>query len=239
MLTHEEVREALPPGIRNNLTQSLVDTLNQVSNDPQHAEVIRTNFMTYGRVLREGRFKLEDYLNAVKYVSFKMMGHNNKEAYALTFPQRYQALVAKNTPEKTIASYVAAYSKGILPNRILEQSIIPAWILNQDAYQEAINTQVEIMQYGRSEKARVDAANSLLTHLKRPEKTEIDLNIGVKETSGMVELRDMLTTLAEKQRAAIESGTPTREIAHQKLVSTPDPIDGEAVDVTPDKEDPA
>jgi len=203
--------------------------VNSISSDPEQARVIRENFIGYSSCLLKGRFKSEDYVHAVAYVSYKLMGYNNQESYARTFPARYRGLVAKGTSSKDISSYVHAYNKNKLVNLILEQSVIPSWVLNQDVYQKAINTQLELMVTAKSEKVRSDAANSILTHLKKPEKAEIELNIGVQETSGMKELKDALTSMAEKQRELITSGATTREVAHQPL------IEGTAKDITPDK----
>ena len=109
-----------------------------------------------------------------------------------------------------------------LVNLILEQTLVPVWVLNQDAVQKAINTQVELMTSAKSEMVRTQAANSILTHLKRPEKTQVELNLGEVETSGMKELKDTLTALAIQQQELIGRGVGTRDIAHQKLVgSTP------------------
>lgn len=228
MLTLQELTEVLPPHLKTAASQELVDMVNGATTDPEVAREIRGNFVTYTSVLKEGRFRIEDYVNAVAYVSYKLMGYSNRESYVRTFPDRYAALVARGATEKDISAYVAAFHKNKLVNLVLEQSLIPSWVLNQDAYQKAINTQVDIMNDPKSgPMARTQAANSILTHLKRPEKKEIGLNIGLAETSGMTELKDMLTALAERQQAAIGKGLTTREIAHQPL------IEGTMKDVTP------
>lgn len=219
MLTLDQAQAAVPPHLRVCVTNELVDLVNNIAADPETARNIRDNFVSYGMILKDGRFKTEDYVHAVAYVSYKLMGYTNREAYMRTFPQRYQALVAKGTADKDIAAYVVAYNKNKLVNLILEQTMIPTWVLNQDVHQKAINTQLELMLHAKSEKVRSDAANSILTHLKRPEKQQVELSIGVKETSGMTELKDMLTELAQKQQDLISSGVTTREIAHQKLVN--------------------
>lgn len=243
MLTLSDVQAAMPPHLRNSVSEELVDQLNNISVDPEAARTIRENFVSYTGILKEGRFKTEDYMHAVAYVSYKLMGYSNQEAYARTFPGRYQALVARGATDKDISAYVAAYNKNKLVNLVLEQTLIPHWILNQEAYQKAINTQLELMMYSKSDKVRSDAANSLLTHLKRPEKAQVELNIGVKETSGMNELRDMLTQLAEQQKGLIAQGVPTREIAHQKLINgsgsakDSDVIEAKVVDITPEQDD--
>lgn len=230
MLSEDEIKSALPVNLRGNVSADFVSTVNSVVTDPDAAAVVKENFISYTHVLREGQFKLTDYLNAVTYASFKIMGLSSREAYERTFPGRYQGLVARGASNKDISAYVAAYNQNKLVNLILEQAMIPTWVLNQDAFQKAINTQVELMMTARSEKVRSDAANSLLTHLKRPEKARVELDVNVKETSGMSELKNMLTELAETQQGLIGKGVPTRDIAHQKL------IEGSAIDITPEGE---
>lgn len=218
MLTREQVEQALPPHLKTAATQQFTDMINNVSNDPLIAEQVRDNFISYTSVLREGKFKTEDYLNAVTYTSYKLMGYSNHDAYIRTFPQRYQNLVAKNTPANQIASFVHSYSKNKLVNLVIQQTMVPTWVLNQDAYQKAINVQVELMNNANSEKVRSDAANSILTHLKPPEAKEINLNVGVKEGSGITELKKALADMAQKQRDLIESGISTKQIAAQPII---------------------
>lgn len=238
MLTIDEVKNAVPLQLRSAVGQDLVDRLNQVSADPEAAAAIRETFIGYTRVLNEGKFKLEDYLSAASYVSYKLMGLTNQDAYARTFPQRYQALVARGATAKDISAYVAIYNRGKLVNLILEQALIPVWVMNQDAFQKAVQTQLDIIANAKSDMVRMQAANSLLTHIKPPEKKQIDLTVATAEASGLTELRQMLTTVAERQRQLIEQGATTREIAHQKIVMGV-PVEGVAlIDVTPSADSP-
>jgi hypothetical protein len=219
MLTVEEVAKALPKHLKGAATQDLVDSLNQIQLDPEAANAIRENFISYSIVLTEGRFKLEDYMNAVAYVSFKLMGYNNQEAYARAFPQRHLALVARKASDKEISSYVSAFANGKLVTKIMEQAVIPTWLLHQDAFNKAIETQVTLMTTAKSEKVRSDAANSLLTHLKKPEAAKVGLEITTPATAGLEDLQRAMHKLVEAQLELIENGgATTRQIAHQKLV---------------------
>lgn len=218
MLTKDMVEKALPANLKSVATQAFTDQINNLSSDPLVAQQIRDNFLSYTRVLQEGKFRTEDYLHAVAYVAYKHMGYSNQEAYFRTFPARHQKLVAQGTSAKDIAAYVSAYHRGKLVNLIMEQSLVPVWIVNQDAYQEAINTQVDIMKNSTSDMARTAAANSVMTHLAKPKEAAATININATESSGMNELRSMLTQLARTQIAAIEGGASTQDIAAQKLV---------------------
>lgn len=218
MITEEQLKSALPPKLRTFASQELAEKIDKITTDPQYAENIKENFLAYTNVLQEGRYKLDDYLNAVAYVSFKLMGYTNEEAYFRTFPDRYALLKAQGKTSRDISPYVAAYHRGKLVNKIMEQSLIPSWILNQDAYQEAINKNVQLMRTAKSEKVQAMAADSLLKHLAKPEVNDAPLiNIDMRQGSGLDELRSAITSLAKKQKEMIEQGVSTKEIAEQKL----------------------
>lgn len=225
MLTKEEVVKAVPATLRNSVSQALVDTINNITSDPLIAEQVRNNFISYANVLKDGKFKTQDYVNAVTYVSFKLMGYSNEDSYFRTFPQRHADLLAKGTSKKDISAYVSAYHRGKLVNLIMEQSLVPTWVLNQDLYQKALNVQADLMVNADSEKVRTEAANSILTHLKKPEANGLQVNLNMQDNSGMAELKNTLADLAAQQKALIENGVSAKEIAGAKL------IEGEVVDV--------
>lgn len=219
MLTVDQVAHALPPTLKKSVTQNFVDQINNLTSDPVIAEAVRENFLSYTKVLQDGKYKIQDYLHAVTYVSFKLMGHSNKESYIRTFPQRHAALLAAGKPEKDISAYVAMYNKGKLVNAILEQTLVPTWVLNQDAYQKAINVQVDLMKNANSEMVRMQAANSILTHLAKPKEVGPLVNINVGESSGLNELQGMLTALAQQQKELISAGVSTKQIAEQPIIT--------------------
>ena len=218
-LTILDVQRALPNHLRNNVNQDLVDRLNQVAADPVICENIRHNFMGYSGILKNGGFKTEEYINAVVYVSFKLMGYTNLEAYSRTFPNRYATLLARGTVSKDIAGFVSAYNRGKLVNLIMEQSLVPTWVLNQDLFQKALNVQADLMMNSTSDKVKTDAANSLLQHLKKPEVKEFQISMDTNESAGIKEMRGMLQQLAQQQREFIERGDmKTIDVAATRLV---------------------
>lgn len=219
----DQLKESLPANLRTFATEELATKLDQITTDPLYAENIKQNFISYTGVLQDGRYKTEDYLNAVAYVSFKLMGYSNQEAYFRTFPNRQANLVAQGRTPKEIASYVAAYHRNQLVNKIMEQSLIPSWVLNQDAYQKAINTQVRLMTEAKSERVQAMAADSILNHLKKPETEAPLINIDMRKGSGLDELKDALTSLAQKQKELIQSNSVTvKDIVEQKLYGEAD-----------------
>lgn len=218
MLTIEQFKMALPDKVKASVNQELIDQVNITLSEPELFEAYRDNLLSYTKVMADGRFKVTGYVDAVRYVSHKLMGCTNIDAYTKTFPDKYARFVAQGVQAKDIASYVTAYNKSKLVNLIFEQTLIPSYILNQDLYQRALNVQADLMISANSEKVRTDAANSLLTHLKIPEVTKVELDIGVKEDSSIAALRAATLELARHQRLSMEAGQMTaQQAAHSKL----------------------
>lgn len=216
-LTLETVKAVMPKRAKPLVTQDLVDKVNSIK-DPEIAKQVRDNFIGYAHVLSDGKYSVEDYLNAVIYTSYKLMGLNNQESYIRTFPDRYARLVAKGTAQKDLSAYVTAFAKGKLVNAIIEQSLVPSWVLNQDVYQKAINTQAELMATAKSERIRCMAADSILTHLAKPEKAGPLINIDINQNAGLEDLKQTLVKMAKTQQELINKGITTKEIAEQEIV---------------------
>lgn len=218
-LTPEQFKEALPAHVKKSVNQELIDKVNKTLSDPEMYEQYRENLMSYAQVMSEGKFKLTNYIDAVKYVSHKLQGRTNIKAYSLTFPEKIQRFTSQGVAPKDIASYVTAYNKSKLVNLILEQCLVPTWVLNQDLFQKALNTQAELMISANSEKVRSDAANSLLTHLKQPETKKVELDLGAKADNSIKALRETTMDLVAQQKKMLEAGVVTaEEVAHSGLV---------------------
>ena len=225
-ITNEQLKEALPGPLKTFATEDLAQKIDKITTDPEYAELIKKNFISYTHVLQDGKYKTDDYLNAVTYCSFKLMGLTNKEAYAKTFPDRYASLIAQGRTQKEISSYVNGVARGKLVNIIMENALIEPWLLNRDAYQEAVNKNVQLMRTAKSEKVQAMAADSLLRHLAKPEVTNAPLiNIDMRKDNGLDALREAVVSLAQKQKEMIESGMATKEIAEQRLYERAEDIE--------------
>lgn len=218
-LTLEYLKQVSPTNIRRVLNQGHVDKLNAVIQDSEIREELRENLVGYMGILKGSMFRLQDYINAVMYVSYKLMGDSNIAAWSKVFPERLQRLLDNNATEKQISGFVAMYNRNKLVNLIVEQSLVPSYILNQDLYQKALNVQAELMMNARSEKVRCDAANSLLNQLKQPETQKVEVDMTVKEDESINELRKTTLELVNQQRKLIEKGhMRAREIAESKVI---------------------
>jgi hypothetical protein len=218
VLTKEQLQGSMPKKFRHNVTDDMVSFINATEGD-EFRDVYKENLIGFASVIESGRYKMLDYVNAVKFVSYKLIGDSNTIAYAKTFPDRYQRLVDKNTPMKTIASFSTAYNKGDLVHKILERTLVPVHILNMDVHQEAINTQAELMRTAKSETVRQKAAECLITQLKAPETAKIEVDVSYSNSS-IDELRETTRALAQQQLKMIQSGAVTAEhVAHSDIIA--------------------
>lgn len=218
-LTIDELRASLPDTVRKSVTDEVLQNINKTISDPAFYEQYRNNLLSYGHVMRDGKFKIKSYIDAVRYVSFKLMGLNNQEAYIKTFPDKYNYFLTKGTSAKDISSYVHAYHNTKLVGLVMEQAMIPVHILGRDIFWKAVNTQAELMMTATSEKVRSDAANSLMGHLKPPETKKVELDIQHKDDGTLESLRAAVSNLVEVQQQTIKSGVQTAgQIAGGRLI---------------------
>lgn len=225
-ITLPELAQAVPSHIKAKVDQSLVDHINGLVADPELAEMYRENLITYTNVLEKGKFKINAYIDAVRYVSFKCLGENNLKAYIQTFPDKYAAWKASGVSEDTINKYVYSYNWGKLVQLIWQQAMTPFLLLNQAARQRALNVQLQLAETSKSDTVKTMAANSILTHLKPPEENNHELEITITESSALTDLKDVVARMAKTQHEQLVRGTHTaKDVAHQSVV-----IEGECSD---------
>lgn len=215
----ETFQKALPPGRKNLASPLVLKTLNKILEDEDIGDIFRENLLSYTRILDNPNWKITEYIAAIKYVSHKLLGDTNTRAWAKVFPERLEKLQKRGASSDEIQNHVKAYNRGKMVTAILEQSLVPSWLLNQDKYQMAVNTQVQLMLSAKSEKVRSDAANSLLTHLKMPETAKVTVDMNLKEDDSISELRKVTMELAQMQKQQIEAGVlSAQDVALQKIV---------------------
>lgn len=218
------VQALVPKAQRSMITQEFVDKLNNIQIDGSELEAFKENFVSYLSVLKDGKYKMDDYINAVRFVTSKLLGNSDIDAYIATFPDRYDRL-AEEYKEKGLefkkdcaAPYASMYKKNKLVMAIYEQTIIPSHVLNAPMFQETLETLVTILKNSRSDMARVSAANAILQHTKQPETKNIKLDLGI-ETGNMIEdLRKATEQLSLAQQNSIQNGISVKEIAESNII---------------------
>ena len=241
-ITLEQLKAVLPKATRRVVTEETVNTINSITDEdgPMFAKIYRENFLSYSKAMRSGNFKTMDYMNAVKYVSYKLMEFSNIDAYMLTFPDRYERLCKEFASEtiewirdNKISPFVSIYNKNDLVNIILEQTLVPTHVLNAPLFQEALNVQAVLMTTARSEMVRSTAATSILTYCKPPELSKLEVSIGYddEQKSVQAKLVDHIGAIALNQQKMLASGMSIGEIQKLNIVAE------DVIDVETDEDD--
>ncbi len=229
-ITKKMFLAALPESMGKVVSDKLIDSINNTLQNPDTLEVFRENLLSFGSVMQQGKFKIEHYINAVKYVSFKLLRATNKQAYINTFPDKHNRWVMEGLSEKDMAAYVSRYNNTKLVNLIYAQTLVPMHVLNAPMYQDALNTQARLMYTAKSEKVQSDAANSILTHLKPPEENKIELNIGVGKGEETKRYLNTLEQMAEAQQSLLAAGGDITKVTNLKIQMNDD---DDVIDVVP------
>lgn len=231
-ITREEFQEALPSKVRKNVNQDVIDIINSGIKDPELLAVYRENVIGLASVMSEGKFKLFDYLNAVRYVSHKLLGDTNVQAWAKTYPNRYNEMVKAGKDRGEIASVASRYNSSKLVTSMMAQTLVPTHILNAPLHQKAINHLAHLMVNARSEKVQSDSAAKLIDALKPPEVAKIELDVKHSDDDSIKELRESTRALIETQREMIQKGHVTpRSIAESTVVGQGETKAGKVVNL--------
>ena len=220
-LTKEEFQSAVPAALRGSVNDVVLDHINNIIDTPDTIDAYKNNLLSYVGILSKGRFKVADYVNAVTYVSYKLMDMTNREAFRKTFPNRYRDWEDRELPLKKIDSYVSQYNKGKLVNMIWAETMIPVHVFNHGMFQNMLNEAASIAINGKSEIARVQAIGQILTHTKPPETKKIELDLGVQDNVGGVidQLREATQRLSDQQLTQLNKGQVTiKRIAEAEIV---------------------
>ena len=200
------------------ITQDFLDKIEASVTNSEVAEQFKENFVTYLNVLSKGKYKMDDYISAVKYVSYKLLGYSNIKAYAATFPDRYQRL--KDEGQQQIEAFVSMYARGKLVNQIFEQTMVPTYVLNAPLHQEALNElAMMIKDPDVRGMTKVKACEAILQHTKQPEVVKGELTIGIEQSDTINDLRDIVENLADTHKALLErKGMTLKEIAEGNII---------------------
>ena len=224
-------KQNLPTKTQHRFTPDVYRMLVLAEKDPMLLEEMKENFLSFATVLNDKtiRTKIEDYVNAIKYVSHRLLGKSVLNSYKAAFPNRVKRLMEGATERSipledikkrdgVIRLYADKYNQTKLVMRIMSETIAPTHVLNAPVYQKAINKLVYLMENG-SERAQLESASKLLDKLQPPENTQIKLDIGIKNDETIVEkIRSATEELVAAQRRSMELGVKSiNEIAESEV----------------------
>jgi len=229
-LTKELIKTSLPKKFSGEISDSVIDEINLLIDDPDYGEAFKENMVTYTSVLSgKDTWSLQMYLDATKFFSLVSMGDSQAKAYCKVFPDRLQARLDRGEGQNEMAGEASRYSGSKLVNAIREQSQVPFHLRNQGAAQDALNQLLHLMMNARSDVAKVSAATAVLKETRPPEAQKIEMQVGLSDIA--VEQQEKqnsaLRDIAANQRKLLEQGYSLDEVQQIHVTRVHDTVEAE------------
>ena len=236
-LTIADVKLAMPKK-KNFVTQEAVDIINLSMSDPEfQGESLLQTASTYEAVLKNARASVPEYLNAIRFCAYLITNDSNyTEAYKKVFAERdfvkSRLMLPTDSPKYTeLTSAASRYRRTKLVVDILTVSQVPLDLIFTGHRYKAIGVLAQVMENGKYDRDRINAAKELLAATKGAENVKIELDVGVSESSAVQQLNDQLAEIAGRSLRHLEAGaTSLKELGAMKVKSD-DIIEGEIVNV--------
>ena len=212
MVTVEELQKALPSR-KNTITDEIVEIINKSQDDPEfQGESLLQTAITYENVMMNNKAGIKEYIDAIRFCAYLIsLEDNYTEAYKKTFS--YRDFVKNRldvTPDSSkyreLTNAASRYRRSKLVVDLLTFSQVPLDILFSGYRYKAIGVLANEMETAAYSRDRIAAAKELLLAVKGPENKKIELEIGVKESSAVANLKQQLTDLANDSLLQLESG---------------------------------
>jgi hypothetical protein len=232
-LTLAEVKNAMPLR-KGAITQEAVDIINASQNDPEfQGESLVQTAGIYESVLKGARASVPEYLNAIRFCAYMSTNDSNyTEAYKKVFSNRDFVQQRINLPTNDprygeLTSAASRYRRTKLVTDILTASQVPLDLIFTGHRYKAIGVLAEVMESGKYDRDRINAAKELLAATKGPDNMKIELDVGVSESSAVQQLNDQLAEIAGRSLKHLEAGsTNLKELGAMKVTSD-DILEGE------------
>jgi len=219
MFTYEELQDIVPKKQKSLITEDMVTKISDIASDPLCGDEFKNNMISYSTVLGSGKYSIEEYSNATQFVTLLMLNHKDIDAYKIVFPERYLRLTTKGLTRSQISAYATNFKVTKLVSAILEQTMIPTHILNAPMYQEALNHSRYLMLNARSETVQQKAAETIMTQLKSPEASKLEIDISVNKADVVNENEDFMREIAKQKLELMALGGDVHQITNMTVAS--------------------
>lgn len=218
-LTTELLKGIVPKKYARFVADDLVDELNDLIADQEYGEQFKEEFLTHANILEQNsNWSLEKYKNAVKFFSLVQQEMSLVDAYCAVFPDRLKSRYARGESKLNMGGEASRFNASELVNKIRQQALVPLHLVNQGLLQRAINKQAELMMHAKSEMVQQKASETLIRELRPPETSKIELDIGIKQSDTIADLRKAAEDLAMAQLHNIKAGVAVKEIADSRII---------------------
>jgi len=237
LITIDDVKQALPHK-KGAVTQEAVDIINKSLTDPEfQGESLLKTACIYENVLKGARASIPEFLNAIRFCAYiSTTDSNYTEAYKRVFMDREFVKSRLNEPTDSpryieLTSAASRYRRSKLVVDLLTVSQVPLDMIFAGQRYKAIGVLANIMETGKYDRDRVNAAKELLAATKGADNVKIELDVGTKENTAVKQLQEQLASIAAKQKLLLEHGAGNlNEFGALKVVEEDTTIDAEFTD---------
>lgn len=211
-ITKEKLKSLLPRKTTIAVTDEIMTLIHNMEDDtglPQ--EMMEEDLMSYTHLLGGTTNGMKELVNAIKFCNLKR-NYDNKEAWAIVFPEKYDRLIANG---KEPNNHVSMYNNSKLVVAIDKEMLIPVHLQYSGYFHAAVKKQFELMN-GTSSQGKGNttpmvehlAAKELALLTAQPVETKIDLKITPSDVAlGLQsDMNDQVKMLVEMQAAKMKAG---------------------------------
>ena len=240
-ITVEKLKQFMPRGTNAKVTEDIVKIIQNIENDiGVNQEYAEEQVMSCMSLMGKQGVTLEKLVNAVKFCTLKRH-YDNKKAWAIVFPAKYDELVANG---KFIDSHVSEYNSTYCVVEVDKMMMVPFYLQYNHLKHEALMKQANLMRgIGSKPDDYVSphvqhlASKTVYEMLKSPEDNTIELKVGVSDAlvEQNREMADNIKKIVELQSNAFRNGGKTADI--QKIHIKKDTDNENVIDADLDDED--
>lgn len=218
-ITMEMLQSLLPDKDKRKATPQLVREVSELSKDDTFSlEEFISKLVDYKYIISDTNHSLRAYAEAIKYVSLINAGYNKKDAYSATFPSKVSGL-----DNQIINARTTSYHSGKLVQSILEQSKVKEELLFAPERIRMFSKLADLALNSKSEFVQMSSAKAFL-EASKPDNTGITVNVDNSitnhDTKMLIELRDTVQELTDKQHKDLLEGKMTlKDFTHKRIVN--------------------
>ena len=166
------------------------------------------DLISYTKVLEGGKFSVDQYINAVRFVSYQMMGYNNTESYLKVFPEKLGTLHTDK--------YAAKYNKSKLVTELHKLVVVPEYLTHMHLRNQALKVQTDLMLSAKSEMVKHLASKTILEMTKPPEENYMQVDVNVKKDDSIEAIEQALYQTATK----LVKGIQDKQVTAKEVLET-------------------
>jgi hypothetical protein len=214
-----EFLDRLPNHRKKFVNKELLDMIERIEQQDEAEGTFVDMVVDNETVMGKGRYKAASYINACRFVSHYLQTEKVQESYDKTFPEKALDRIARGVSASSMSNSASMYLKGTLVQQILAQSQVGLNVFHARKRHKAVERLYDLMENSKSEKIQLESADRLLTHLKDPEQSMVELQITDSRGDYTNDLENKMKALAQEQLKVLTSGmVSAKEIIESSII---------------------